>query len=82
MRFAFPRLPALGVVALLGLGLMLAPPAAADQCAPPGVGSASALPTNLAAAAKGPDEDRYTTATVAPLDSIDVATLGLGTPAR
>lgn len=80
MRFAFPRLPALGVVALLGLGLMLAPPAAADQCAPPGVGSASALPTNLAAAAKGPDEDRYTTATVAPLDSIDVATLGLGTP--
>ncbi|MGV0714637.1 ABC transporter substrate-binding protein/permease [Mycolicibacterium sp. XJ662] len=73
------------VVALIGLltfTLGLAPPARAqvDQCAPPGVESASALPTNLAAAAKGPDEDSYTTATVVPLDSVDVDALGLSTP--
>lgn len=36
-------------VALAALGIGLAPPAAADQCAPPGEQSASALPTNLAA---------------------------------
>ncbi|MEO3759720.1 ABC transporter substrate-binding protein/permease [Mycobacterium sp. B14F4] len=51
-----------------------------DQCAPPGIESASALPTNLAAAATGPDEDRYTTAGVAPLSAIDVDALGLSTP--
>ncbi|BBZ02048.1 amino acid ABC transporter permease [Mycolicibacterium chitae] len=79
MRSSARRLPALLIVALLGLGLILAPPAAADQCAPPGIDSASALPTNLAAAAQGPEQDRYTTATTAPLDSIDVAALGLGT---
>ncbi|MFA5707227.1 ABC transporter substrate-binding protein/permease [Mycolicibacterium sp.] len=79
MRSSARRLPALLIVALLGLGLILAPPAAADQCAPPGVDSASALPTNLAAAAQGPEQDRYTTATTAPLDSVDVAALGLGT---
>jgi polar amino acid transport system substrate-binding protein len=58
----------------------LAAPAHADQCAPPGVDSASALPTNLAAAAKGPDADRYTTAGVEPLQSIDIKALGLGVP--
>ena len=51
-----------------------------DQCAPPGVDSASAVPTNLASAAKGPGEDKYTTATVAPLDTVNVGALGLGTP--
>lgn len=61
-------------------GLVAAAPAGADQCAPPGVGSASALPTNLAAAAKGPDEDKYTTATVQPLPSINREALGLITP--
>ena len=61
-------------------GLILAPTAGADQCAPPGVDSASALPANLAAAAKGPDEDKYTTPSVVPLDSIDVDALSLGTP--
>ncbi|WP_267292954.1 ABC transporter substrate-binding protein/permease [Mycobacterium hackensackense] len=60
--------------------LALAAPAHADQCAPPGVDSASALPTNLAAAAKGPDADRYTTAGVEPLQSIDIKALGLGVP--
>ena len=60
-------------------GLMVAPPAGADQCAPPGVDSASAR-ANLAAAAKRPDEDKYTTPDVQPLDSIDVNALGLGAP--
>ncbi|MBF6213517.1 ABC transporter permease subunit [Nocardia puris] len=50
-----------------------------DLCAPPGVNAASAAPENLAIpAAAGPD--RYTTATVAPLESIDVNRLGLLTP--
>ena len=72
----------LATAVLLVLGLVLAAPASADvdQCAPPGVASASSLPTNLAAAATGPDADRYTTATVAPLDGIRPDTLGLGTP--
>lgn len=76
------RFAALLVSALMILGLLLAGPAHADvdQCAPPGVESASALPTNLAAAAKGPGADKYTTATVVPLDSIRPETLGLGTP--
>jgi len=70
------------LVALLTAGMGLAAPASAqvDQCAPPGVESASALPTNLAAAAKGPAEDRYTTASVQPLDRIDVNALGLSVP--
>src|SRR6476659_2042852 len=60
-----------------------APPAAAnvDQCAPPGVQSASALPTNLAKAATGPDADKYTTATVGPLTAVNVNALGLSVPA-
>ncbi|BBY81127.1 ABC transporter permease subunit [Mycolicibacterium pulveris] len=72
----------LALIALLIGGMGLASPARAqvDQCAPPGIASASALPTNLAAAAKGPDEDRYTTATVVPLDTVDVGALGLSTP--
>ena len=71
---------ALLLTMLLGFSLVLAPTAAADQCAPPGVDSASALPTNLAAAAKGPEQDKYTTPNVVPLDSIDISKLGLGTP--
>ncbi|MCV7358760.1 polar amino acid transport system substrate-binding protein [Mycolicibacterium fluoranthenivorans] len=68
------------LIAMMAGALALAAPAHADQCAPPGVDSASALPTNLAAAAKGPDADRYTTAGVEPLQSIDIKTLGLGVP--
>jgi polar amino acid transport system substrate-binding protein len=62
--------------------LLPAPPAAADveQCAPPGVQSASALPTNLAKAATGPGADRYTTATVEPLSAVNVNALGLSVP--
>jgi len=57
-------------VLLLGLGLVAAPLSGADQCSPPGEQSASALPTNLAAAAAGPAEDKYTTATTEPLDAV------------
>jgi polar amino acid transport system substrate-binding protein len=70
------------LVALLIFTLGWAPPAGADndQCSPPGVQSASALPTNLASAAKGPGEDKYTTPGVQPLDSVKLDTLSLGTP--
>ncbi|KWX68360.1 ABC transporter substrate-binding protein/permease [Mycobacterium sp. NAZ190054] len=68
----------IGMVAAMGL----AAPAGAqvDQCTPPGIESASALPTNLAAAASGPAADRYTTDTVQPLESVDVNALGLSQP--
>ncbi|WP_019973381.1 ABC transporter substrate-binding protein/permease [Mycobacterium sp. 141] len=79
---SFGRLLALMASILMVLGLTLAGPARADtdQCAPPGIDSASALPTNLAAAATGPGADKYTTATVQPLDTVKVDDLGLGTP--
>ena len=68
------------LVVLFGMGLLGAPVAGADQCSPPGEQSASALPTNLAAAATGPGGDRYTTATTEPLSSVDVGALRLITP--
>lgn len=70
------------IVALAVFGIGIAAPATADvdQCAPPGVQSASALPTNLAAAAKGPGEDKYTTPNVVPLASVDATALRLSTP--
>ncbi|WP_066901845.1 ABC transporter substrate-binding protein/permease [Mycolicibacterium houstonense] len=76
------RSAALLTTVLMLLGLVCAAPVAADvdQCAPPGVDSASALPTNLAAAATGPGADKYTTPTVAPLNTIRPENLGLGTP--
>src|SRR5262245_35172830 len=72
----------LALVALLVFSLPMAVPAAADadQCAPPGVDSASAVPTNLASAAAGPGEDKYTTPSVAPLGAVNAGALGLGTP--
>ncbi|MGA5543252.1 ABC transporter substrate-binding protein/permease [Mycobacterium sp. NPDC051198] len=76
------RSAALLTTVLMLFGLVWAAPAGADvdQCAPPGVDSASALPTNLAAAATGPGADKYTTATVIPLDTVRPENLGLGTP--
>ena len=70
------------LVALMVLTLGWAPTAGADvdQCAPPGVQSASALPTNLAAAAKGPGADKYTTPGVPALDTVNRDAFGLGTP--
>ncbi|MDF2823953.1 MAG: amine acid transporter, permease protein region, His/Glu/Gln/Arg/opine family, partial [Mycobacterium sp.] len=81
VRSSAARLLAVLATVLLTAGLAAAPPAAAaDQCAPPGAASASALPNNLAAASGGPEEDKYTTDSVVPLESVDPATLGLGTP--
>lgn len=76
------RSAALLTTVLMLFGLVFAAPAGADvdQCAPPGVNSASALPTNLAAAATGPGADKYTTAGVVPLDTVRPENLGLGTP--
>jgi polar amino acid transport system substrate-binding protein len=70
------------LVALLISSMGLVPPAGAnvDQCAPPGVASASAVPTNLAKAATGPGADKYTTATVEPLTAVNANALGLGVP--
>ncbi|MEH3139609.1 MAG: ABC transporter substrate-binding protein/permease [Mycobacterium kyogaense] len=69
-------------VAGLLVAMGLAAPAGAqnDQCAPPGEQSASALPTNLSAAAAGPGADKYTTPGVKPLQDIDVNALGLSRP--
>jgi polar amino acid transport system substrate-binding protein len=80
-RVGVRRIAALLATVLMLCAVVMAPSAAADvdQCAPPGVDSASALPTNLAAAAKGPGADRYTTATVEPLAAVRPDTLGLGT---
>ncbi|MEZ5152166.1 ABC transporter substrate-binding protein/permease [Rhodococcus zopfii] len=50
-----------------------------DLCSPPGIGSASAAPTNLAAGATEA-EDRYTTPDVVPLEDIDTSRLGLISP--
>ena len=71
-----------GMAALLVALMGLAPVASADdadQCAPPGVNSASALPTNLASAAQGPGADKYTTPNVETLP-VNVDALSLGTP--
>ena len=50
-----------------------------DLCSPPGIGSASAAPTNLAAGATEA-EDRYTTPDVVPIEDIDTSRLGLISP--
>jgi polar amino acid transport system substrate-binding protein len=68
------------LVVLLTLCLVSAPGAGADQCSPPGEQSASALPTNLAAAAAGPAEDKYTTATTEPLAAVNLDALRLISP--
>lgn len=68
------------LVLLLTIGLLTAPLSGADQCSPPGEQSASALPTNLAAAAAGPAEDKYTTPGVEPLSAVSSDALRLITP--
>ncbi|ORV46008.1 amino acid ABC transporter permease [Mycolicibacter engbaekii] len=75
------RLAALFATWAIVAGMAAAPPAGArpDLCSPPGQEAAVALPGNLANA-KRPREDKYTTAGVEPLSSIDVTKLGLGTP--
>ena len=65
---------------LITLALISPVHAGADQCSPPGEQSASALPTNLAAAAAGPAEDKYTTPTAPPLSDVNTDALRLITP--
>ena len=74
------KLLALLAAILLTCGLT-APPAAADtnQCAPVGQDGAIALPRKLATANR-PNDDKYTTANVEPLSSVDTGALGLHTP--
>ncbi|PKV78798.1 ABC transporter substrate-binding protein/permease [Nocardia fluminea] len=52
---------------------------ARDLCSPPGPSAAAAAPANLATGETA-GADRYTTATTAPIDSIDTAKLGLLNP--
>lgn len=80
MTIYWRRLLAIVTVLLLTVSLAPMAPASADQCAPPGETSASALPTNLAAAAKGPGADNYTTATTEPLSAVNRDALRLITP--
>ncbi|WP_174185567.1 ABC transporter substrate-binding protein/permease [Nocardia barduliensis] len=83
------RFRALIAVLLLAVGLSATACGAGSDdaaternlCAPPGLAAASAAPTNLASSAAAGD-DRYTTATTAPLTSIDVSKLGLITPGK
>ncbi|GFG73791.1 ABC transporter substrate-binding protein/permease [Mycobacterium botniense] len=72
---------AVAATILMVCGLAPAPPAAADidQCSPPGIEGATALPRKLATATR-PHEDKYTTAEVKPLSSVDIGALGLRTP--
>lgn len=74
------RLVAVLIMLLLTVSLAPTAPASADQCAPPGEQAASALPTNLSAAAKGPDEDKYTTANSEPLSAVNLDAIRLITP--
>ncbi|WP_040744024.1 ABC transporter substrate-binding protein/permease [Nocardia transvalensis] len=55
--------------------------AGSGLCAPPGVESASAAPTNLATGAEA-GADRFTTPNTVPLDTIDTGKLGLLTPGK
>jgi polar amino acid transport system substrate-binding protein len=75
------KLPPLIATILLICSLASAVPAAADtnQCAPSGKDGAIALPKKLATANR-PHEDKYTTADVEPLSSVDTGALGLHTP--
>ncbi|HEU0191281.1 MAG TPA: ABC transporter substrate-binding protein/permease [Mycobacterium sp.] len=75
------RVAAVLAVLLIGGSLSWAPPATAvpDQCRPVGEAGALALPPKLANA-KRPREDKYTTAGVEPLSSVEIGKLGLGTP--
>ena len=78
------KLIAVVATILMVCGLASAAPAAADrnQCAPAGLESARALPDDLSAhgASTVGADDEHTTAAVEPLSSVNVETLGLGTP--
>jgi polar amino acid transport system substrate-binding protein len=75
------KLASLIATILLICSLASAAPAAADtnQCRPSGKDGAIALPKKLATANR-PHEDKYTSADVEPLSSVDTGALGLHTP--
>jgi len=75
------KLLAAAAAILMVCGLGLPPLAAADtdQCTPPGIDGAIALPRKLATATR-PQEDKYITGDVEPLSSVDIGALGLSTP--
>lgn len=78
----FAVLAAVLAILLAGCGSSSDSATSTDLCAPPGVGSASAAPTNLDAASGSAAEDRYTTPTTKPLNEIDKNALGLLTPGK
>ncbi|MFI9507097.1 ABC transporter substrate-binding protein/permease [Nocardia sp. NPDC052566] len=86
-RLSAVRAGALLAVVLLAVGLSATgcgsgdDSSSRDLCTPPGLSAASAAPTNLASAAAA-GSDKYTTASVVPLNSIDVTKLGLITPGK
>jgi polar amino acid transport system substrate-binding protein len=78
------KLLGLTATILMVCGLALAAPAAPaladmNQCAPPGLDSASVLPKDLTEH-HGVGEDNHTTATVEPLSAVNIGALGLATP--
>jgi polar amino acid transport system substrate-binding protein len=81
MRARASKLAALLVTILLAYSLAPIAPASADTnlCKPSGQDGAIALPRKLATANR-PQEDKYTTADVEPLSSVNVDALGLRTP--
>jgi polar amino acid transport system substrate-binding protein len=76
------KLFALATTLLIVCGLALAAPAAADwnQCAPAGLDNAKVLPKDLTEIPATGHDDRDTTATVEPLNGVDVGALGLSAP--
>ena len=81
MRVGASKLAALFATILLTYSLAPVAPAAADNnlCKPSGKEGAIALPRKLATANR-PQEDKYTTADVEPLSSVNIDALGLRTP--
>src|SRR3984893_4267811 len=80
MRLHASKLVALLATILLTYSLAPMAPAAADNlCKPSGKEGAIALPENLVTDSR-PQEDKYTTADVEPLSSVNIDALGLRTP--
>ena len=80
MRIGALKMAAMLAAILLTYCLMPVAPAAADNlCKPSGKDGAIALPKKLVTANR-PQEDKYTTADVEPLSSVNIDALGLRTP--
>src|ERR1700744_4687570 len=73
------KLFAMFTVTLLMCSLSVGPAIAdTDHCVPPGVNGGIAVPGKLGTSNR--QEDTHTTPDVEPLNSVDIGTLGLGTP--